>query len=332
MDMPTIYDVSRLAGVSVATVSRTFSAPERVRESTRSKVFAAAEALHYQPSAIARAMARQQTDKIAFLICKEGATILDEFYAGICEGVMSKINSMNYQLVISTADDWKCTAQSKQIEGVILAGNAQADMIAEFQRQHIPVVLVNNEAAGFDLPSVVADETGGVEKVIDHLVEKGHTRIAMLMGLFSPYITNARYNGFLAAMKKHGLSVDASGAMMCDRNIGSATRAALDLLRQKNRPTAVFAFNDVLAAGVIKAASRLGLQIPKELAVVGFDDSNICTMLEPELSSVRVDCRKMGEICMEWMSELLNGSAEVPRRIVVPVELHERASSCEAHI
>lgn len=87
-----------------------------------SRVYAAAEALHYQPSAIARAMARQQTDKIAFLICKEGATILDEFYAGICEGVMRRDNGTPYQLVISTADEWQNTAQSKQIEGVILAG------------------------------------------------------------------------------------------------------------------------------------------------------------------------------------------------------------------
>ena len=171
MDTPTIYDVSRLSGVSTATVSRTFTTPDRVRESTRRRVYAAAEALHYQPSAIARAMARQQTDKIAFLICKEGATILDEFYASICEGVMRRANGTNYQLLISTAEEWTRTAQSKQIEGVILAGNAQADLISEFQRQNIPVVLVNNRAAGFDLPCIVADEAGGLEKILNILGE-----------------------------------------------------------------------------------------------------------------------------------------------------------------
>ena len=112
MDTPTIYDVSRLSGVSTATVSRTFTAPDRVREETRRKVLAAAEALGYQPSAIARAMARQQTDKIAFLICKKDATILDEFYASICEGVMRRANSTSYQLLISTAADWQRTGQS----------------------------------------------------------------------------------------------------------------------------------------------------------------------------------------------------------------------------
>ena len=114
MDTPTIYDVSRLSGVSTATVSRSFTAPERVREETRRKVLAAAEALGYQPSAIARAMARQQTDKIAFLICKKDATILDEFYASICEGVMRRANSTSYQLLISTAADWQRTGRASR--------------------------------------------------------------------------------------------------------------------------------------------------------------------------------------------------------------------------
>ena len=324
---PTIYDVSRLSGVSIATVSRAFSNPERVREDTRRKVFEAAEVLHYSPNAIARAMARQRTDKIAFLICKEGATILDEFYASICEGVMRRANGTNYQLLISTAEEWTRTAQSKQIEGVILAGNAQADLISEFQRQNIPVVLVNNRAAGFDLPCIVADEAGGVRQVVSHLISAGHQRIAMLMGRFSPYVTSARYNAFLSVMRENGLSVDEPGALMCDRDIQSATEAALRLLSRPDRPSAVFAFNDVLAAGVMKAARRLGLRLPEDLAVVGFDDSSVCPMMEPELSSIHVDCRRMGELCMEHMAALLDGAQDVPRLTVVPVNLKIRASS-----
>ena len=327
MDSPTIYDVSRLSGVSTATVSRAFTAPDRVRESTRSRIYAAAEALHYQPSAIARAMARQQTDKIAFLICKEGATILDEFYAGICEGVMCRANGTAYQLVISTADEWQCTAQSKQIEGVILAGDAKASLISQFQRQNIPVVLVNNRISGFDLPCVVADEADGVRQAIVHLVQEGHRQISMLVGRFSPYITGTRYNAFLAVMKAHGLPVGESGIIMCDRDIRSATESALELLSRPDRPSAVFAFNDVLAAGVMKAAQRLSLKIPEDLAVVGFDDSTICAMLEPELSSAHVDCRRMGELSMEHMAALLSGSREVPRLTVVPVSLRARGSS-----
>ena len=186
---PTIYDVSRLSGVSIATVSRAFSNPERVREDTRRKVFEAAEVLHYSPNAIARAMARQRTDKIAFLICKEGATILDEFYAGICTGIMRETNRSDFELVISTAADWDTasnTSKNKQVEGVILGGNARPDMIAELQNRDLAVVLVNNRIQGLDIPCVVSDEYGGVRQALEHLIGRGHRNIAMLAGRFSP--------------------------------------------------------------------------------------------------------------------------------------------------
>lgn len=325
MDSPTIYDVSRLSGVSTATVSRAFTAPEpgqggHPRPGLRRGGSPALPAQRHCPC-----NGRQQTDKIAFLICKEGATILDEFYAGICEGVMRQANNTRYQLMISTADEWQRTAQSKQIEGVILGGDAKASLIAQFQRQNVPVVLVNNRAAGFELPCVVADEADGVRQVIAHLTRSGHRRIAMLVGRFSPYITGSRYNAFLSAMAEQGLAVEESCVMMCDRDIRSATEAASELLSRPARPTAVFAFNDVLAAGVMKAARRLGLEIPQELSVVGFDDSTICAMLEPELSSAHVDCRRMGELSMERMTALLSGAENVPRLTVVPVELRVRA-------
>ena len=187
---PTIYDVSRLSGVSTATISRAFSNPELVRESTRRKVFEAAEVLHYYPNAIARAMARQRTDKIAFLICKKDATILDEFYAGICEGIMRETNKSVHQLVISTAADWGAmpsTAQNKQVEGVILGGNAPADMVTDFQSRGIAVVLVNNRVAGMELPCVISDEYEGVRLAVEHLISRSQTALIDCPQVHFPY-------------------------------------------------------------------------------------------------------------------------------------------------
>lgn len=326
---PTIYDVSRLSGVSTATISRAFSNPELVRESTRRKVFEAAEVLHYYPNAIARAMARQRTDKIAFLICKKRATILDEFYAGICEGSMRETNKSDYQLVISTAADWDMapsTAQSKQIEGVILAGDAKADMVTEFQSQNIAVVLVNNRIPGLDLPCVVSDEFGGVQLALEHLMSRGHRRIAMVAGRFSPYIVAERYSAFLEVMRMHGIQVEAQHVKMCEADVESAAQASMELLDQKDRPTAVLGANDVIAAGVMKAARRLGLRVPEDVAVVGFDDSTICPMLEPELTSVHINCRRMGELCVERLRSLLGGE-DCPPLTVVPAELKVRGTT-----
>ncbi len=327
---PTIYDVSRLSGVSIATVSRAFSNPEMVREKTRQKVFEAAEVLHYSPNAIAQAMARQRTNKIAFLICKEGATILDEFYAGICNGIMHAINQLDYELVISTAADWDLAAsnsKNKQVEGVILGGNARPDMVSELQSRKVAVVLVNNRMPGFDLPCVVSDEYGGVRQALEHLISRGHRDIAMLAGRFSPYILNERYRAFLEIAQAHGLPVDARHIKLCDPTVESAAEACLELLSREDRPTAIFGTNDAVAAGAMKAARRLGLRLPEDLAVTGLDDSSVCRMLEPELTSVHIDCRQMGELSVKMMQTLLAGEKAVPQVTVVPTELQIRSST-----
>ena len=327
---PTIYDVSRLSGVSIATVSRAFSNPEMVREKTRQKVFEAAEVLHYSPNAIAQAMARQRTNKIAFLICKEGATILDEFYAGICNGIMHAINQLDYELVISTAADWDLAAsnsKNKQVEGVILGGNARPDMISELQSRKVAVVLVNNRMPGFDLPCVVSDEYGGVRQALEHLISRGHRDIAMLAGRFSPYILNERYRAFWEIAQAHGLPVDARHIKLCDPTVESAAEACLELLSREDRPTAIFGTNDAVAAGAMKAARRLGLRLPEDLAVTGLDGSSVCRMLEPELTSVHIDCRQMGELSVKMMQTLLAGEKAVPQVTVVPTELQIRSST-----
>lgn len=325
---PTIYDVSRLSGVSTATVSRAFSRPEHVKEHTRRKVYEAAEALHYSPNAIARAMARQRTDKIAYLICKKDATVLDEFYAGICEGIMHSANHSEFQLLVSTAEDWLhnvSTAQAKQIEGVILGGDAKAELVSELQSRGVAVVLVNNRMSGFDLPCVVSDERGGVRQAVEHLSSRGHRHIALITGQFSPYISRERYTAFRDIMKEHRLPAD--GIRLCELNVESAAQAAMELLQQERRPTAVFAANDMIAAGTIKAARRLELRLPEDLAVVGFDDSSICAMLEPSLTSVHINCRRMGELCVDRLKALLDGEKDIPRVTVIPTELHVRDST-----
>ena len=327
---PTIYDVSRLSGVSIATVSRTFSNPDLVRENTRRKVFEAAEILHYSPNAIARAMARQRTDKVAFLICKEGATILDEFYAGICIGIMGETNRIDRELVISTAADWDLTAsnaKNKQVDGVILGGNARPELVSELQSRSLAVVLVNNRMAGFDIPCVVSDEYGGVRQALEHLIARGHRNIAMLAGRFSPYILNERYRAFLEIAQSHGLSTDARQIRLCDPAVDSAETACEELLARPDRPTAILAANDMLAAGAMKAARRLGLRVPEDLAVTGVDDSNICGLLEPELTSVHIDCRRMGELAAARLQSLLEGETDVPQVTVVPTQLRVRGSA-----
>ena len=187
--------------------------------------------------------------------------------------------------------------------------------------------MVNNQLPGLDLPCVVSDEQGSVEKILDHLTSRGHRHIGMVVGRFNPYIVGARYTSFLNGMQHRRLPVRKSDVEMCDADIESATQAAMRLLEQEDRPTAILGANDMIAAGIIKAARRLGLRLPEDLAVVGFDDASVCTIIEPELTSIHINCRKMGELCVEHLKALLDGGEEIPRTTVVPTELVVRRSS-----
>ena len=148
----------------------------------------------------------------------------------------------------------------------------------------------------------------------------------MIAGRFSPYIVGERYNAFLQIMEESGLKTGTPQVAMCDPAVESAAQAAMDLLSRKDRPTAILGANDVVAAGVLKAAQRLGLKVPEDLAVVGFDDSTICGVVEPELTSVHIDCRRIGEVGVDHLHALLNGE-ECPPVTIIPAKLQIRCSS-----
>ena len=148
----------------------------------------------------------------------------------------------------------------------------------------------------------------------------------MIAGRFSPYIVGERYNAFLQIMEESGLKTGTPQVAMCDPAVESAAQTAMDLLSRKDRPTAILGANDVVAAGVLKAAQRLGLKVPEDLAVVGFDDSTICGVVEPELTSVHIDCRRIGEVGVDHLHALLNGE-ECPPVTIIPAKLQIRCSS-----
>ena len=322
----TIKDVSRLAGVSTATVSRAFSNPESVSEKARQSVAEAARILNYQPNAIARSMARQQTEKIAFLICKKQSSILDEFYAGICNGIMKATNQSEYQLLISTEEDWGI-GKRNQVDGMILGGNASISLVSQCMNQGIRTVLVNNEIEGFSLPCVISDEEAGVRMVLEHLISRGHRRIGMLAGRFSPYISKRRYQGFQTIAKEYSLVTRPGWIRTTDPDIDSATEEAAAILRQDERPTAIFGTNDEIATGIMKAAARLGLRVPEDVAVIGYDDSRVCRAMEPELTSVHIFRTRMGEEAAGLLLKLLQGEEPEETRIMVKPELIVRGSA-----
>ena len=328
----TIEDVAHLAGCSKTTVSRTFVLPGKVKEETRQRVLRAAEQLHYSPNAIARAMVTQRNYNTAFILYEKHFPItINPFYAAVYEAVHAEAERNGYGVLASSS---RAVAQGetdllmrKRVDGVIFAGQTDTDILFDLHAQGIPVVLVNNDIEGSDIVSIRSDEYGGTQQAVRHLIARGHRRIGMLSGQLFPYISEIRLRAFRETMLREGLPVDERYVYSIPATREAAIDTVTRMLAQPDRPTALFCNNDTTAVGAIKAALRAGLRVPDDLAVVGFDGSSVCTVIEPELTSVAVDTARMGRLAAASLIRMLNGETIDEQRVQLAARLVVRGSS-----
>lgn len=324
----TIIDVAKLSGYSKATVSRAYASPECVKPQTREKIYAAAKALNYTPNAIARAMATKQTENIAFIIHeKQYPVVLNPFYSPILEAVLQECTRHGYSAFISTDHDVRLPNGEvyikKHMDGVILAGQADYQSILSFRKQNIPTVLLNNRIDLDNLFCVTADNFNGAVQAMEHLYARGHRKIGLLAGQFSPEIYNARYNGYINVLKKYGLPEDMRFIQDIEPTMEAAEQYISSVLKLPDHPTAFFCTNDTIAIGAVKAAIRAGLRVPQDFAVVGFDDSENSRIIEPELTTVHIDKQQMGHIAAQKLFDMINGEPieeywiDTPTRLIV---------------
>ena len=322
----TIWDVAKLSGFSKTTVSRAFVEPDHVNEDTRVKVYEAARALNYTPNAIARAMVRKKTDNIAFIIYEQQyPVVLNPFYSPIFEAVLETAAKRGYSLFVSSDKDLRLPSgelyMKKQMDGVIIAGHTNTDTIMALKRQHIPVVLLNNKLDMSDLPSITTDHYSGSMQAMEHLFERGHRKIGLIAGRFSPHTYNLRLNAYTDALKNHGCELDYRFVQTIEPTLDDAIRCVSSVLAMEDRPTALFCTNDTIAVGAIKAALRVGLRVPEDIAVIGFDDSYICRMVEPELTTIRVDTAEMGNMAANTLIAMIDGKPVDMSDVKVKTEL-----------
>lgn len=328
----TILDVAELCGYSKATVSRAFASPDQVAEKTRQRVYEAARALNYTPDAIARAMVRGRTDNIGFVVYeKQYPVVLNPFYSPIFESVLQTCVRKGYSLFISSDRDLRLpngqTYVKKQMDGIILAGQSDVQMVMELRRQNMSVVVLNNALDVDGLICVTTDQYGGALLAMRHLIEKGHRNIGLIAGAFSPHVYTSRYNGYCDALREAGQAIDFRFVQTIEPTAEQAMQCASMMLSLPDRPTAIFCTNDTIAVGAMKAALRMGLRIPEDLAVVGFDDSEISHLIEPELTTVRVDKAAMGRLAAEQLIAQIEGETPKKQVIQTPVELVVRQTT-----
>lgn len=300
----TIYDIAKHAEVSIATVSRVFNGNTRVSDKTRERVLEVAKELGYQPHVSAQSLARRNSHLISAVI----PVMTNDFYMGVMRGMQDALAATDYDLLVYAArrpEDVESqlarATQKGRAEGILLlSAPLSAAQIKHLKRRKQPVVLVDAYHPAFD--SISVDNVQGGYLATRHLIKLGHTRIAHITANPEPPPAIQRRQGYEKALKEAGLKVESSLVVGIDKRphafVEEAGYASMKiLLKRKHRPTAVFAASDAQALGAMRALQEEGLQIPEDMALVGFDDIDVCSYVG--LTTLRQPVYDMGRLAIE---------------------------------
>ncbi len=309
----TINDVAKMAGVSIKTVSRVVNREPNVREKTRDLVLHAIQQLNYKPSLAARGLAGGRS----FLIGMMYDNASDSFLVDLQRGILRACRERHYGLALCPASRAKDhTADlmewviSTQPDGIILTPPLSDDQSLVDRLIEAKVTFISVSSTGTGLgPSVLIDEEDAARAMAQHLIEAGYRDIGFIRGPADHACSELRYRGFEAAMKAAGLSVRSDWVKAGEFDFDSGVTAAEQMLSGPNRPTAIFASNDDMAAGVINVAYRMGLNVPRDLAVAGFDDTPLAQHFWPGLSTVKQPIIQIGQQATEYLMGLFEGQA-----------------------
>lgn len=323
---PTIVDVAREAGVSIKTVSRVLNHEPGVHESTRDQVLKVVEALRYRPKQSARSLAGGRSFLIGLLYYDPSAI----FVGSVQQGATLRCRELGYHLVVESLHN-DAPDLRQQIDRMVLALRPDGmiltpplcdnpEVLAALRESGTPCVLMSPERDIRGVPSVRMDDVHAAEEITNLLLSLGHQRIAFIKGPPDQSASAARYEGFVNALRAHELEPDLELVQPGQFTFASGRDAAHKLLSGRQRPTAVFASNDDMALGVLAAAHRLGLNVPSELSVVGFDDSPTAALVWPPLTTVRQPVFEMARAAVEM---LVAGHKADPSAVVDEDELHK---------
>jgi DNA-binding LacI/PurR family transcriptional regulator len=325
---PTLYDVSRLSGASTATVSRVFSGKANVAEDTRKRVMDAANQLGFEPSHTARVLAGNRTHTLGAIFPE----IASGFYADVLAGIDEVAAESGFDVLASFVG--KRRRRPEMLKRLLRQGRVDALLLLNLDdtsdldpkaMERLPIVLIDREISGTNLPVVGMDNVGGAEAMIEHLFEQGHRRIAILAGPVGNYDSEQRLVGCHRAFARLGLTPDERLIWNGDFTLASGARAAKEFLDSKlPLPDAIFCLNDAMAIGMLGELQRAKISVPRDLALAGYDNVEAAAHLS--LTSVACPMRLMGQIAARWAVDLITKN-ERPEGHRLQVRLVVRNSS-----
>jgi LacI family transcriptional regulator len=328
---PTIYDVAKRAGVSIATVSRFLNTPDKVNSDTRERVLAAIDALDFIPKAEARARAMQLTGRIGVITPFFTAPSFIQRLRGIAE----TLSPENYELVIYTVDSsnhlqgyLSSLPLTGNLDGLIILSLPVGDIEVRRLIDHgLPAVLI--EYPHPKLNCVEIDDVEGGYMATTYLLKKGHRRIAFLgdtdLPEYSIHPVNLRLSGFRRAIKEARIKLPDTFVRLAPYTQGQTRQVAKELLNLPDPPTAIFAATDFQALGVLKAARQLEIKVPEQLAVIGFDDLDMAEYADLTTISQHLD--ESGRLAVELLLGQIETPSRPPRHVKLPLTFIERQTA-----
>lgn len=330
--MTTIKDIAKAIGVAHSTVSRALNGDPRISAATREKVLRAAQELNYRPNLSAKGLARRRVLSVGLVV----PDVSEPFYGRIVAGVDRVTYDAGFNLVLylTHADRERELAALEQIrqgrvDGLILMiRKAKAEAVIEMQREGVPLVLLLQEIPGSGIGSVRVDNAGGAIKAVRHLAAGGHRRIAMIVGPSHAPDSRERRRGYRQALKEEGIPFEPEMIARGDYSFKSGYRAVDKLmsLPASRRPTAIFAANDHMAMGAIKRLTEIGVSVPGDVAVIGFDDIAPAAYYRPALTTVRQPIEESARRAAELLIGRIQGTVSELPEVELGTELVVRES------
>lgn len=335
-----IRDVARKAKVSVSTVSRALNNYKDVNKETRERIIRVVKELNYHPNSIAQGLVRQKTNILGFVLSYSSDTILlDLCMLEIFQGMMARIDSGHYNLCLlgqglnlESEDARLKLITQKLVDGVIIhATEPNLKIIEDLEKLDIPFVVSGQ--FGTDVAkkwySVSSDDFGGAFKATSYLISLGHSRIGFI-GQNSYRMAGSleRLDGYKKALEAKLIAFENELVVNGDYTMESGFQGTLQLFKNQQPPSAIFAANDQMAIGAMKAARILGLKVPEQLSIIGFDDMATSSFIFPSLTTIRQQNYEIGSLSVKMLIDLLNNQEPETKQIILPTSLVERDSCC----
>ncbi len=304
-----INDIARQAGVSIATVSRALNGHGLVKEETRQKILKIAHELNYTPNPIARGLSTQKTETLGIILPE----LVDEFFMDLIHGIDEEAYRQGYYILLSSSHSQRNIVEtslefmtSGRVDGVILMApkmrHELMDLVAKSKR---PIVLLNCIANIKGIASFNIDNLGGAFAITQHLVDHGYKKIALITGPEGNCDAEERLKGFKKALEQNNIALNEDFIIPGDFTIKSGYYGFNRLFTQRNKPEAVFAANDMMALGIYQAAKTMGLKIPEDIAVVGFDDIRLSHYIHPRLTTIHVPIQELGSRAVRYLIKMI---------------------------